>query len=488
MARDPSAEELRRAHARVRRFAAEFDAELLQTPIGARMCPESNLLQLHLEYLNADQAFFYFSFRTTSWDFGGERTDLHDVVPLAVAALLSCTGHASCQLIDEVNPGIPGPYDEIYARLLVPRQPNAIADLANIDAFRTTVGIAWELEALIWRSLHEEEDCPCREDSGRPLLEADPEWSRSVLRALRRRSSPRLFVSRRAWPAWEYLHIPRNATTVVASPGLAKLLAWLDTTTPRRGLTTEEGRFVRVRELKHLIPPATLTRAEQILHRLDDLDWDNDSQVHLFPLEDRVVAVGQNHVLSLPAESGVGAFRSGLARAQERRREEASFFRADAQFAWARSIPPGRFEELVAALLTSSGNAAWLRRLGTTNERDRGRDLIAEWIAPTPADTIPQGASPRVRVPVVVQCKAYARPVNASDVPGIVDTVEEHGADGYFLAVASRISAPLADRLESFRRRGRFSVVDWWTRAEIETELRRAPEVLTRFTDVVRER
>jgi Restriction endonuclease len=153
---------------------------------------------------------------------------------------------------------------------------------------------------------------------------------------------------------------------------------------------------------------------------------------------------------------------------------------------WTDPTPAGRFEEIVGELLERSGQVSWIRRVGATTERDRGRDFVAEWVTATSAEELPQGVSPQVRIPVVVQCKAVGRAVNVGDVPAIIGIVEEHQAHGYFLAVSTRLTAPLVDRLTALRQRGHFEVVDWWGRAEIERELRNAPDLLARFADVVR--
>lgn len=62
----------------------------------------------------------------------------------------------------------------------------------------------------------------------------------------------------------------------------------------------------------------------------------------------------------------------------------------------------------------------------------------------------------------------------------------DHGASGYFLAVSGRLSAPLVERLETLRENGSLAVVDWWERTEFEDELRAAPEILDRYSDIVR--
>jgi hypothetical protein len=482
---DISRTEIDQAHERVAALLHNLPVKIERREAGVMIGVEGQILRARLDYLDSARAFVWFIIRTTSWDFGGERTDLHDLLSLTLAALLTATGGASCQLIDEVNPaGIPGLEDEIYARLLVPRQRGPVVELGRPEPLRQLLGVAWSMEAMMWRYLHLPEDCPCGKADEAALLPAEVAWEERVLRALRRSPSPRNFVSRRKWPEWQYLHVPRSAVTVAFAPQLATLLAAADVSQPRSAELTAEGQFVRAGDIGSLVAPSVLRRARHVLRQLRDLD--DDEEPHLFPLEDRVVASGRRHLIALPADSGWAAFRSGCEQMQQRTRRQLAFFGVDRSFVWASPTPAGRFEEMVGELLERSGQVVWIRQVGATTERDRGRDFVAEWVTATSAEELPQGVSPQVRIDVVVQCKAVGRAVNVSDVPAIIELVEEHQAHGYFLAVSTRLTAPLVDRLTALRQRKRFEVVDWWGRTEIERELRGAPDLLARFADVVR--
>src|SRR5205085_10637605 len=55
----------------------------------------------HFEIQTDNTAFIYFYIRTTSWDFDGERTDLHDCLSTLLAALLRLSPvPASCSFWD----------------------------------------------------------------------------------------------------------------------------------------------------------------------------------------------------------------------------------------------------------------------------------------------------------------------------------------------------------------------------------------------------
>ena len=225
-----------------------------------------------------------------------------------------------------------------------------------------------------------------------------------------------------------------------------------------------------------------MERGTRILRRLEpQLQLEPPTPV-LIPLEDRAVLAGQECVVSVRGDCGRRAFAQARESVLDRRKNEAAFLFSSAKFRWADAVPPHRFEALVRELLAASKDVLRVRSAGPTNDRDRGRDLIASWLLPASARVVPPGQLPALVEEVVVQCKARAGTVGKSQVRDVRDTVERHEAAGYFLAVSTEISGDLVDYLSGLRSRLEF--VDWWTRAEIEDELRRNPEVAERYEDV----
>jgi hypothetical protein len=167
-----------------------------------------------------------------------------------------------------------------------------------------------------------------------------------------------------------------------------------------------------------------------------------------------------------------------------RRRAAAQLLFGNQRFSWAQDIPSDRFQALVRELLVTSGKVSWIRSTGHTNERDDGRDLIADWIGPTADRVVPKGASPTSVIPTIIQCKVRSRAVSKSDVLDVRDTIERHGAGGYFLAVSSHLSERLVAYFEAIARRSN-TFVEWWNRDEIEDELRRNPDIASRSTEIV---
>ena len=57
-------------------------------------------------------------------------------------------------------------------------------------------------------------------------------------------------------------------------------------------------------------------------------------------------------------------------------------------------------------------------------------------------------------------------------------------AEGYFLATSSQPAVATIDLLDEIAQRGDY-FTGWWGRTEIEQRLRRNPQVLRRYADIV---
>ncbi len=102
------------------------------------------------------------------------------------------------------------------------------------------------------------------------------------------------------------------------------------------------------------------------------------------------------------------------------------------------------------------------------------RSAAAEDGVPTPAKALN----------VVVQVKARNPSVGKSKVQDIRDTVECHGANGYFLIAFPQPASSLVEHLVALSKRGIWT--NWWDRAQIESRFRKHIDLVARFADLVR--
>ena len=162
---------------------------------------------------------------------------------------------------------------------------------------------------------------------------------------------------------------------------------------------------------------------------------------------------------------------------KERQQYENSFIFAEQRFAWNEKVDEDRFETMITELLKYQSDYRFVRKVGSTREGDGGRDIQAEKI-------FEKDGKPVV-AKILIQCKAYSKTVGKGDVRDIRDTLDRFNANGYVLVVSSRISVPLQDYLENLKDKHGY-YIEWLNKEDIEILLRKSPEVLMRYTDIVK--
>jgi Restriction endonuclease len=129
---------------------------------------------------------------------------------------------------------------------------------------------------------------------------------------------------------------------------------------------------------------------------------------------------------------------------------------------------------------------AYVRSAGPVQERDGGRDILVDvQTVALPGQAWSAEETNVHEIRIVVQCKATKRTVGRSDLPEIRDVIEDTDARGFLLVTSSRVGASLVERFQAIRRRNRYWT-DWWDRTELEVRLRRNPDILSRYPDIVK--
>ncbi len=167
-----------------------------------------------------------------------------------------------------------------------------------------------------------------------------------------------------------------------------------------------------------------------------------------------------------------GCFHHGIADLEkeeilDRNQKERALLLANREFSWKYPLNYSRFEELCADLLEQLHPMSRVRLAGNANNADGGRDVLIY----NPDDKL-----------FICQCKAYQKSVGKSDVKDIRDTIEFHGASGFFLMVSSTITSQLIKHLELLRPKYK---IDWWTEREIFKLLRRYPLLAEEYKDIL---
>ena len=421
-------------------------------------------------------------------EFRGDRTDLHDVYSWLAAAFLRQSGVASSSFIDIEHPAS-GIAAEIYGRYLVPAQSKG----PFLSPDDVGLGIAQEMLTSLGRL---EERAHFTVPFWHPDVENDryygstdpevKEWSLGVAQLLGSRSSTEDICTFRSGAGWYYYRTADGTIAVIESDDFVDLIETFKVD-PEEEIAGINGFLYTGNGINNFVSHETLALAANVLDEARLATTRTPvATASVIPLEDGVIIAGISRAVFIRLETGSTAFARERALVLERNRIEQERLFPPSSFSWATSIDGGRFERLIYDLLVCEPGVLEVRGVGAAREGDDGRDLIVRWITPPMyGEATVQGSSPMRERTIIVQCKARARSVGRSDLGGgVLDTIYKYEADGYFLATSSQPAVSTLDLLDVIKRRGDY-FTGWWSRAELELRLRRNPQVLKRYGDIV---
>lgn len=427
--------------------------------------------------LGAPEAYegFWGTVRTTSWDFAGERTDLHDVWSLCWAAFLRASGLASPILIDE--DGWCGP-EELSARHLLIK-PTAFnftdnsgyeAELGSLKAW-TALGFHLMDDVFDWQ----QSGVSYGRSGSRCAM--SPGWAENILRSLRH---PKKYsLSRRARPYWIYFSaLPKGVSIVrMANSRMHSLKTILAPFEPRVA-SGENALAIVASGIANAVPFKTIRKG----HRLLKIAGDPSSHPLVLPIDSHCLFLGEKTLVAIREDCSRAVYEAERKLFLRRRQAENQVFFVECDAQWRCPLDAGAFEGLCLDLVRREPGVVRAKSVGGLNDRDGGRDILTDWCIPASHGS--PGSTHSRTVRIIAQIKSRSRSVGKQDVQDIRDTVERHGAAGYFLIAHPRMSASLVDHLDHLRCQRKF-VVDWWEARDLEGRLRRHPDIAQRYPQIV---
>ncbi|MBK8080335.1 MAG: restriction endonuclease [Saprospiraceae bacterium] len=194
-----------------------------------------------------------------------------------------------------------------------------------------------------------------------------------------------------------------------------------------------------------------------------------DKHTSIIFFENRIIAIGDEYILSFNYDCGYHKFQDEKAKLKIRHEKEYKILFKPSELEWNGKIVDSRFEDLIKDLLEREPEVTRVRKTAHTRERDGGVDLIVDWKVPK-SKMYTGDINPYHTLKIIVQCKAYKEGVSKSKVTDIRDTIEFRNYDGYFLVVSSYLTKSLSDYLDKLRTENKFWI-EWWSRDEIEKRL-----------------
>jgi hypothetical protein len=464
--------------------------ETLQKPPFFSCASETHepfrLTEAPIQFAGADECFLYGTVRTTSWQFDRDRTDLHDVFSLVWAAVLRAFGLASPWLIDEPNGfGAPG---ELSARYLVLTQCPWRLSKNNFSTARESMN-AWTafgfhlLDAVFtWYRLE------VINSSFLPALDdcKEPQWASAIRRYLNNPDD--VIVSPRRYPFWIYLGSRRRGATILRMPRcrISALKSLLSPFHPE-AVQGDDAVAILANGIANAVPNKAIRRALKLL----SYTGDPCGSPLILPIDSHCIFLGDKTLVAIRVNCGREVFEREKEVFARRRSAEDRVFFADSTIEWKTPLDAGDFENACLDLLEREPGVVRAKPVGTVNDRDGGRDILIDWMVPSrhdlgagtvpsadKADAISGGARRTIRI--IAQVKSRSTTIGKRDVQDIRDTLENYQADGFLLIAHPRISAALVDHLGDLRNRTGLRT-DWWEARDMETRLRRHPDIAKRY-------
>jgi Restriction endonuclease len=445
-------------------------------------------LMLLLEEISSEAVVPYFICRTRSWEWSGDRSDLHDITSSSLAAFLSCAALGSCELIglnDPVNPALAA---ELHYQFVIPRQPINLSYRRSVETLSEPL-FALHLFTRLWHTVMLEycpshaEDQDCRLDSPELRL-----WVDQIAQSLVGVLDPEedLYIERVS-PHHFYYRARAGNVSIVKSRSVVELLkatTHLRRDATWRSLNGVHGELHINGDLRNYVPWDDLAKAGSVLRGVGE-DLADPTDVTIIALENSLLCASGEHMVSIESTSGRVAFQMEREAVLRRHQQEAEILFPMGSLRWSETIDAQRFEDLTRDLLIAEPGFVHVRSAGPVRERDGGRDLLVDaHTLALPGQTWSAQETNVHPIRIVVQCKATKRTVGRSDLPEIRDVIEDAEAQGFLLVTSSRVGASLVERLGAIRRRNQYWT-DWWDRSELEIRLRRNPDILSRYPDIV---
>lgn len=419
----------------------------------------------------------YFVFRTNSFSYDGERTDLHDVQSSLFS--LCCAVHGFSAALWDVSNGFTEIESELYARWATVVQPNLSVisqDEAGLEKLKQVLFLYRVFQAMLveYRTASSKKRSYC--------------WDRDDLFALRTKIALGLevpeddvVVMERTSPDWRYIQIHRLGLAGFCSKYLGNMLEnSLKVSASKRAQIVDEATvFQKSNWLRLCYSDNEKSQLNSLTSLLSAQDPSYiASESHLF-------AISGDCIMSQRGDFGIARFKAERENFSRTLRSKINFLFDNPALRWCSEASAERFELLCRDLLVREVSIIRTRIVSPTNQPDRGRDIVADIISVRPTSQLLYTEEQPVAIKkFVVQCKYSQSTVGIPRSPGPFEVVYLGDYDGYFLVTNARISSDFTALLEKLRRDGRFTA-EWWSTEELEERLKQSPDLIEKYSDVV---
>lgn len=423
-----------------------------------------------------DKVSFYFLVRTLDVVYHGDRSDIHIVLSLMLAAFLKVKAKISCSLFDIPHPVVE---DEIWGRYIYPVQYKD-SSTDNLVVIENLLQILFDWRHPFWSII----GCPCAECMKRENITDDRDFDDIESNLVDYTTSlSRYNMGIRVRPSYSMIYDIDNDITIIKSESLIvylRIIISLFNYGPQK-ITGINGDILIDSYIYNFSDYKAVKEIEEIYRSVSS--HTNNEINEFIILENFIINIKEDYIIAKSVSSGIDAFKEEKELIRQRHNLESSVLFPIPVFEWIKDPCPSQFELLIKNLLERDVKVRRVRIAAPTNQGDKGRDLIIEWEIVNKNQTFNSNISPAQILKIVGQCKASNGSVGKSKVQDIRDTVEHHDADGFFLAVSTQITYPLTETLEKLNQK---IWTDWWNRDDIEFRLNQNQDLIPKFDKVLK--
>lgn len=427
--------------------------------------------------------YVYLYYRTESCFFNGDRTDLHEIIPVFTTLYSRIHNLISFRLVGEKNE-FSGINSELYGMYLLPSQP--ISEKIRLDN-SSDFDIFFEFFFLIY-ALH---------NSMYEILDLDREleeifsfedvsldnWKENILTII---PDKNIIYNLRKNPNWFYFRSYKHRISVVKCESLVRNIRNQSKKIKQKVISGVDGDLYISENIKNTISYDNIKLATNVLHSVEDCE--NNL---IIVQENFSVIIGYYNLVIFSNDGDVENYNKEKSKIMERHADESLYLFNDKKIIWniENKKHSAIFEDLILELLSREPEILSVKKVAPTFQGDNGRDLICIYNMNHSLDHIDKGRDIIKEGSLIIQCKTNLKTskkqsIGKADVD-IANTIYDYKPDGYLLVVNTQTTRGLTEYLEKIKYRQELHKIDWWNSFDIEEKLRINPDIMNRFKEIV---
>ena len=447
--------------------------------IGFDCCPQWRII---LQETDNDKIFPIFYYRQKRQE---EVTDLHEIIPTLFSSITKSSGISSFRFLGEHNE-FSGIEDELYGMYWFPAQPlnerirkNNKKDFDNLYDIFMNLYLFHMYQGDI---LGVDDSAP--EKFSFKSKELD-EWVKKARKFIGYSES--YIANVRYNPNWFFFSSYSSALSLINSPHICQKLKMFDS--KKNTSLVLDGVTAKI-EINNDIR-TSISFKETSFAKNFFLTLGDHSEVIVITQENRLIFVSDVHFLIRYFDCGIESVSKEKELILLRQQKEISVLFGDRKFIW--NIINGKssaeFEDLTLELLEREPWVFSVKKVAPTNQGDNGRDLICEYDMLHHEKRINKNEESVKIGHMIVQCKttlidSKVKSIGKSSID-LADTLLHYRPDGYMLVVNTQITRDLTEMLETQKLRTEQNLINWWNSFDIEDRLRKNPDILSRYRNIV---